>query len=87
MQRTRQTGLCAFYIDLDGFKTINDQYGHDVGHDVLQQVLVRPARPRLGATISSRISTVTKSFSSASELPLRTMRRESSGVGIVSSTR
>ena len=33
--------LAVMFIDLDGFKAVNDKYGHDVGDIVLQQVADR----------------------------------------------
>jgi diguanylate cyclase (GGDEF)-like protein len=41
LRRGAHEGLCVFYIDLDGFKTVNDQFGHDAGDAVLVEVAHR----------------------------------------------
>jgi diguanylate cyclase (GGDEF)-like protein len=38
------TRLSVMYIDLDGFKTVNDEHGHDVGDALLKQAARRVAQ-------------------------------------------
>jgi diguanylate cyclase (GGDEF)-like protein len=38
LRRTSPKGVCVFYIDLDGFKAVNDDHDHLVGDDVLRVV-------------------------------------------------
>lgn len=44
-----RSSLGVLYLDMDGFKTINDTFGHDVGDSVLQQ-----AADRIRAVLSDR---------------------------------
>ena len=39
--RRNQRLLALCYLDLDGFKTVNDRHGHDAGDAVLQEVVQR----------------------------------------------
>lgn len=47
--------LALFYLDLDDFKLINDQHGHEVGDEVLKVVALRLARVVRSEDMFSRL--------------------------------
>ncbi|WP_420405401.1 diguanylate cyclase [Nisaea sp.] len=42
--KREQTLTAVFYVDLDGFKAVNDTFGHDAGDQVLKEVASRMKR-------------------------------------------
>lgn len=53
--KPRQPAVAILYLDLDGFKPINDTHGHDAGDEVLKIVAARLARAVRADDMMSRI--------------------------------
>ena len=53
--RRNQTKLAILYIDLDGFKAVNDQYGHDTGDQLLCEVARRITASIRESDIAARL--------------------------------
>ncbi|MEU4561304.1 bifunctional diguanylate cyclase/phosphodiesterase [Actinoplanes sp. NPDC023936] len=53
--RDSPDGAVLIGIDLDGFKTVNDMRGHDVGDSVLAEVAARLRRNLLGGDVAARL--------------------------------
>jgi diguanylate cyclase (GGDEF)-like protein len=52
--RGRNAGLIAMMVDIDHFKSINDEYGHQVGDEVIQVVARRLSRLALPGDVLGR---------------------------------
>ena len=50
-----QQMLAVFLLDLDGFKPINDRYGHDVGDALLVEVGKRLQQQLRGSDVVARL--------------------------------
>lgn len=57
IQQCGRTGerLALYFVDLDGFKTVNDTYGHDVGDQLLAEAAQRIAGSVRGSDIVARL--------------------------------
>lgn len=53
--RRHDIPFALLYLDLDGFKTINDKYGHGIGDQVLQEIALRFGRCSRESDMLARI--------------------------------
>lgn len=54
-RRQERPAIAVLYLDLDGFKPINDTHGHDIGDKLLQIVAARLARTVRAGDMVSRL--------------------------------
>ena len=54
-RRTPGTEIALYLVDLDGFKGVNDSYGHPAGDQALQQLAVRLTRVRREGELLCRL--------------------------------
>lgn len=56
-ERTRRHGglTAVLYIDLDGFKEVNDRFGHQIGNVVLEEVAANMARQVRSCDVFGRV--------------------------------
>lgn len=55
LSKTPNSEAALLLLDLDGFKPINDQYGHDVGDQLLRQVSLRFSRSLPPGSLLARL--------------------------------
>lgn len=57
IDQSRQSGrpLCVMMLDIDHFKRINDEFGHDAGDDVLRQFAYRILSNSRGSDLAARM--------------------------------
>jgi diguanylate cyclase (GGDEF)-like protein len=53
--RRTGTSLAVLFIDLDGFKSVNDEYGHEIGDALLCAVAARLAGAIRGSDVAARL--------------------------------
>ena len=51
----QQQSLALMYLDLDHFKSVNDEYGHEVGDELLKEVALRLQRTLRESDVIARI--------------------------------
>ncbi|XHS77100.1 diguanylate cyclase domain-containing protein [Burkholderiaceae bacterium UC74_6] len=51
----RNSSVAVFYLDLDGFKSVNDLHGHEVGDELLKIVAARMDRHVRSEDLASRL--------------------------------
>jgi diguanylate cyclase (GGDEF)-like protein/PAS domain S-box-containing protein len=57
LRKCRETGqlLALYFVDLDGFKEVNDTFGHDIGDQLLVEAAQRIARSIRGSDTVARL--------------------------------